>query len=101
MIFYSRTILVAVKSECCVKRITCKTWTETLAKSADQDQTPQNAASDQGLQCLLKLQEIRDEIKRSFSGPFSQCIFRDNRPTSAVSALIRCYVQFRKKLNDN
>ena len=27
-----------------------------MANSADPDQTPQNAASDQGLHCLLKLQ---------------------------------------------
>ena len=30
-----------------------------LENSADPDQTPQNA-SDQGLHCLLKLQEIKD-----------------------------------------
>ena len=38
----------------------CKTWTGTfgtLANSADQDQTQQNAASDQSLHWLLKLQE--------------------------------------------
>ena len=31
----------------------------TLANSADPDQTPRDAASDQGLHCLLKLQEIK------------------------------------------
>ena len=57
----SRSIPVAVASECCVKRVICKTWTRVragvLTNSADPDQTPQNAASDQGLYCLLKLQE--------------------------------------------
>ena len=42
----------------CKERVICKTWTQrTLANSADPDQMPQNAASDQGLHCLLKLQE--------------------------------------------
>ena len=49
-------------SECWVKRIICKTWTGfsagTCTNSADPDQTPQNAASDQGLHCSLKLQEV-------------------------------------------
>ena len=31
----------------------------TLANSADPDQMPQDAASDQGLHCLLKLQEVK------------------------------------------
>ena len=52
----SRAIF-AVTSECGVKRDICKTWTGTLANSTDQDQTPHNAASDQGLHCLLKLHE--------------------------------------------
>ena len=56
---YSRAVLVAVTSECRVKRVICKTWTETLAKSADTDQTPQNVASDQGLHYLLKLRKLR------------------------------------------
>ena len=55
-------ILVAVTSECCVKRVIYKIWTGfsagTLANSADPGQTPQNVASDQGLQCLLKLQNV-------------------------------------------
>ena len=46
-------------SECCVKSIISKTWTGTLANSADPDQTPMNAASGQGLHCLLKLQEVK------------------------------------------
>ena len=52
-------IVVAVTSECRVKRIVCKTWTGTFANSADPDHTPQNAASDQGLHCLLKLQDVK------------------------------------------
>ena len=35
----------------------------TLANSADLDQTPQNAVSDQGLHCLLELQIIKDRMK--------------------------------------
>ena len=35
-------------------------WTGTLANSADQDQTPHNAVFEQGLHCLLKLQEVKD-----------------------------------------
>ena len=50
---YSRPILFTVTSECRVKRVFCKTWTEALANSADPDQTPLNAASDQGLRCLI------------------------------------------------
>ena len=40
-------------SECRVKRVVCKTWTGTLTNSAEPDQTPQNAASDQRLHCLV------------------------------------------------
>ena len=52
-------MLFAVTSECRVKRVIWKTWTETFANSADPDQTLQNAASDQGLHCLLKLWEVK------------------------------------------
>ena len=58
MLFYSHIILVVVMSERCVKRVICKTWTGTFANSADPDQMPQNVASDQGLHCLLKLQDV-------------------------------------------
>ena len=66
---------------------------EILANSADPDKTPQHAASDQGLHCLLELQKLK--VKRnSFKSPVqdhfpslhSETI--DNRPTSAVSALM-------------
>ena len=57
MVIYSHAILVAEWSECRMKRVVCKTWTG--ANSADPDQTLQNAASDQGLHCLLKLQEVK------------------------------------------
>ena len=40
-----------------MKRVICKTWSGTLANSADPDQMPQNEASDQSLHCLLKLLE--------------------------------------------
>ena len=48
--------------QCSVKRVFCKTWTGILANSAnsaDPDQTPQNAASDQALHSLLKLHEVK------------------------------------------
>ena len=53
---YSRAILVALTSEDSVKKVICKTWSGTLANSAEPDQTPEDAASGQGLHCLLKLQ---------------------------------------------
>ena len=59
MFIYSHAILVAMTSDFRVKRVIYKTWTGTLANSPDQDQTPQNAASDLGLHCLLKLQEVK------------------------------------------
>ena len=31
-----------------------------IANRADPDQTPEKAASEQGLHCLLKLQEVKD-----------------------------------------
>ena len=43
MVIYSNAILVAVTS----------------ANSADPDQMPQNVMSDQGLHCLLKIQEVK------------------------------------------
>ena len=50
------------------QRVICKTWTGifgTLANSADPDQMLQNVVSDQGLHCLLKLQEVKGEMKQS------------------------------------
>ena len=44
MVIYSHAILVAVMSECRVKRVICKTLTGTLTNSADPDQMLQNAA---------------------------------------------------------
>ena len=68
-LIYSRAILVPVSSECCVMRIICKTWTGysagTSANSADPNQTPQYAAPDQGLHCLLTLQKVKGEMKPS------------------------------------
>ena len=52
-------LLLLVTPEYRGKRVICKTWTRTLANSADSDQTLQNAASDQGLPGLLKLQEVK------------------------------------------
>ena len=59
MVIYSHTILVAVMSECCVKGLSVKPVLGTLANSADPEQMLQNAASDQGLHYLLKLQKLR------------------------------------------
>ena len=53
-VIYSRAILVAVTSESRVNRVISKTLTGLLADSVDPDQTPQNAAFDQGLYCLFK-----------------------------------------------
>ena len=58
-VIYSRTIFATVMSECCVKRVISKTLTGTPENSADPEQMPQNVASEQGLHCLLKLQEIK------------------------------------------
>ena len=63
MFIHSRAILVNVTEECHIKRVIHKTWTGTLATSVDPDQTPQNAASDQDLHCLLKLQEHKGQLK--------------------------------------
>ena len=47
----------------------------TCGNSADQDQTPQNAVSDQGLHCLLTVCSIKYEMKmkntaeRKWTGP--------------------------------
>ena len=58
-VIHSRAILAAVTLECRVKRVMCKTWTRTFANCVDPDQMPWNVASDQGLHCLLKLQEVK------------------------------------------
>ena len=56
---YSRAILATVTSEYRVKRFVCKTLTGTLANSAEPDQTPQTAVSEQGLHRLHKLQDVK------------------------------------------
>ena len=66
-------------------------WTgtsETLANSADPDQTPQNAASDQDLHVCANYRKLRVKWNSPRSRPFSQPTVRDNRPISAFSALI-------------
>ena len=72
-----------------VKRVICKTWTGTFTNSIDPDQTTQNAASDQGLHCLLKSQEVMGQIQNKVpvQDHFSACAKRQST-TSAVSALI-------------
>ena len=63
-------------SLCCVKKVICRNWTGlsagSLANNADSDQMPQNAASDQGLHCLLKLKEgLNETVMSPHSGAFS------------------------------
>ena len=61
-VIYTCALLVTVTSVCRKNRVICKTGTGTFgtfANSADPDQMPQNAASDQGLHCLLELQEVK------------------------------------------
>ena len=85
----------------------CKTWTGTLgtlANSADPDQMLQNVASDQGLHCLLKLQEFKDQMKQSYVSFHDHfpSLHSDNRPTSAVSALIIfVYICTRSSIQKN
>ena len=61
-VIYSRAILV--------KRVMCKSWTGlsagALTNNLDPDQTPQNAASDQCLHSLLKLQEVKSLVPEHF-----------------------------------
>ena len=60
--FVGNGYLLQRYSHCFDVRMPCnegKIWTGTLANSAKPDQTPQNATSDQGLHCLLKLQEVK------------------------------------------
>ena len=91
MVIYNTAMLVTAISECRVKKVISRTWTGTLANSADPHQTPQNTASDQGRQCLIKYKKLR--LKQdSFNSLFIIIIFpayiQDNLPISAVSALI-------------
>ena len=50
-----------VTPECCGYRVICKNpgTFGILANSIDPDQTSQNAASNQGLHCLLILQKVK------------------------------------------
>ena len=66
-VIYSRTILVAVAPDCCVKMVICKTWTW-FSDGTDPVRTLQNVESDQGLHSLLKLQEVKGYTKQSL-GP--------------------------------
>ena len=73
-VIYSRAIVVSETSECGVMRVIGKIWTGTLANTADPDQTPQNAASDQGLHCLLNKRKLKVKWN-SLKFPF-RTIFR-------------------------
>ena len=65
-VIYSCLILVTVTSEGLVKKTICKTWTVTMENSAEPGQSPQNAASDQDLHCLLKVQEVKSYMAQSY-----------------------------------
>ena len=62
VVIYNRAI-VALMSECCVKIVIWKTRTGLkcwgIGKSADQDLTPQNAVSYQGLTVCLNYRKLR------------------------------------------
>ena len=66
-VIYSRAVLVKVTSNSVQRGVFVKPGlggvlvhcTCTLTNSVNPGQTPQNAASDQGLHCLLKLQEYK------------------------------------------
>ena len=71
------------------KKAICKTWTGTLANSADPDQTPQKAASDQGLYCLRKLQELRSK-RNSLTFPF-RTIFPAYTQRESIQQCCQCF----------
>ena len=90
MVIDNRAILVVVMSECRVKRFVCKTWTRltagTLANSADPDQTPQNAASDQGLYCT----QNPGRVKKCLKSPF-KTIFLANTQRQLTHQYCQCF----------
>ena len=65
----------------CKKQVICKSWTWTLASSADPEQTLQNM-SDQDVHCLLKLWKLRlnETVWSPRSGPFVHYTLRNNWP---------------------
>ena len=66
-----------------------KTWTWDVGKQCRPDQTPQNAASDQGLHFLLKLLEVKGKMKQSLilvQDQFS-CLHLETIDPLALSAL--------------
>ena len=87
----SCVFFVVMTSECCVKRVICKTWTRlsavTLGNNADPDQTPHNAESDQGLLVCLNYRKLSVNEKVLLLVPILPTL-TDNRPASVVSALI-------------
>ena len=89
-VIYSRAVVVTVTSECRVMRVICKTWIGTLANSADKDQTAQNAASDQDLNCLLKLQEILRVKWNSLKSPF-KTIFPSYTQRQSTHQCCQCF----------
>ena len=83
---HNHAILVAVTSKCRVKKVVYNTWTETLANSADPDQTPKTRHLIGPVQFAYIT--INETVLSPRYGPFSQLTLRYNLPTSAVSALI-------------
>ena len=88
-------LFLSLEHQSAVNRGLSVNWTGTFGhwqrvQTQIPGQMPQNAVFDQGLHCLLELQEVKCCIQQSCrsSGPFSKPTFRDSQPTSAVSALI-------------
>ena len=87
MDIYSHAVLVTVTSECCETRVICKTSTGTWSNSADPDQIPQNAETEQAWHCLLKLQG--QGLNETVLSPHPEpSLHSDNRLINALSALI-------------
>ena len=105
---YSRAISVTVTSVGREKRVICKIWTGTLVNSADLDQTRRLIRVRTVCLNYRKL-KVNESVLSHHSGRFYPFILRDNRSTSAVSALIwqarqifslmDVYYPFEKKSN--
>ena len=86
-------ILVAVMSECRVKSGMRKTWTGTLANSADPDRHLKTRHLIRVCTVCLNYGKLRvkwNSLKTPIKS-FAQLSLRDNQPTSAVSAFIFLY----------
>ena len=74
----------------------------TLANSADSDQTPQNVASDQGLHCLFKIQEVKslnEMVLHPHSGLFFQPTLR--QLTHQCCQYFDCFINGSKSVSSS